>query len=626
VLTDQDIYLFREGTHGRLFDQFGSRLSADGSGAHFAVWAPNAAEVSVIGDWNGWNAAANRLAPRSDGSGIWEGVVPGVHHGQTYKYRITSRVGGYSVEKADPFSVFCELPPATASRVWTLDYTWNDAGWMSSRASRNGLDAPMSIYELHAGSWRRKDGHFLNYRELAHALADYLNELGFTHVELMPITEHPFYGSWGYQTTGYFAPTARYGTPQDLMYFVDHLHQRGIGVILDWVPSHFPADQHGLSYFDGTHLYEHADPRQGFHPEWNSSIFNFGRNEVRSFLVSSALFWFEKYHIDGLRVDAVASMLYLDYARNEGEWIPNRFGGRENLEAIDFLRILNQSVYRDYPGVTMIAEESTAWPMVSRPPDMGGLGFGLKWNMGWMHDTLAYFKQDPIHRKYHHGELTFSLIYAFNENFVLPLSHDEVVYGKGSLIGKMPGDDWQMFANLRTLFGYMWAHPGKKLLFMGGEFAQRREWTHEGELEWWVSELPGHGGVKRLIGDLNRVYRREAALHQIDFSPEGFEWVDVGNAEMSVLAFLRKPAGNGAPLLVVCNFTPVPRANFLVGVPARGIWREIINTDAREYGGSGWGNLGGVESAPVSAHGRTESINLSLPPLSTIILRWEARG
>jgi 1,4-alpha-glucan branching enzyme len=626
VLTDQDIYLFREGTHGRLFDQFGSRLSADGSGAHFAVWAPNAAEVSVIGDWNGWNAAANRLAPRSDGSGIWEGVVPGVHHGQTYKYRITSRVGGYSVEKADPFSVFCELPPATASRLWTLDYTWNDAAWMSSRASRNGLDAPMSIYELHAGSWRRKDGHFLNYRELAHALADYLNELGFTHVELMPITEHPFYGSWGYQTTGYFAPTARYGTPQDLMYFVDHLHQRGIGVILDWVPSHFPADQHGLSYFDGTHLYEHADPRQGFHPEWNSSIFNFGRNEVRSFLVSSALFWFEKYHIDGLRVDAVASMLYLDYARNEGEWIPNRFGGRENLEAIDFLRILNHSVYRDYPGATMIAEESTAWPMVSRPPDMGGLGFGLKWNMGWMHDTLAYFKQDPIHRKYHHGELTFSLIYAFNENFVLPLSHDEVVYGKGSLIGKMPGDDWQMFANLRTLFGYMWAHPGKKLLFMGGEFAQRREWTHEGELEWWVSELPGHGGVKRLIGDLNRVYRREAALHQIDFSPDGFEWVDVGNAEMSVLAFLRKSAGNGAPLLVVCNFTPVPRANFLVGVPARGIWREIINTDAREYGGSGWGNLGGVESAPVSAHGRTESINLSLPPLSTIILRWEARG
>jgi 1,4-alpha-glucan branching enzyme len=626
VLTDQDIYLFREGTHGRLFDQFGCRLSPDGGGAHFAVWAPNAAEVSVVGDWNGWQAGANRLAPRPDESGIWEGTVPGVQRGQAYKYRITSRIGGYSVEKADPFGVLCELPPATASRVWTLDYTWNDAAWMSSRASRNGLSAPMSTYELHVGSWRRKDGNFLNYRELAHALGDYLNELGFTHVELMPITEHPFYGSWGYQTTGYFAPTARYGTPQDLMYFVDHLHERGIGVILDWVPSHFPADQHGLSYFDGTHLYEHSDPRQGFHPEWNSSIFNFGRNEVRSFLVSSALFWFEKYHIDGLRVDAVASMLYLDYARKEGEWIPNRFGGRENLEAIDFLRILNQSVYRDYPGVTMIAEESTAWPMVSRPTDMGGLGFGLKWNMGWMHDTLAYFKQDPIHRKYHHGELTFSLIYAFNENFVLPLSHDEVVYGKGSLIGKMPGDDWQMFANLRALYGYMWAHPGKKLLFMGGEFAQRREWTHEGELEWWVSGLPEHAGVKRLIGDLNRVYVRESALHQIDFSPEGFEWVDGGNGEMSIIAFIRKSSGAGAPLLVVCNFTPVPRANFMIGVPARGIWREIINTDARDYGGSGWGNMGGVESAPVGSHGRVESVNLNLPPLSTLVLRWEPRG
>jgi 1,4-alpha-glucan branching enzyme len=626
VLTDQDIYLFREGTHGRLFDQFGCHFAADGSGAHFSVWAPNAAEVSVIGDWNGWNSAADRLSQRLDGSGIWEGTVAGVQRGQAYKYRINSRNRGYSVEKADPFGVLCELPPATASRAWTLEYSWNDAAWMGSRAARNGLDAPMSIYELHVGSWRRKDGNFLNYRELAHALADYLNELGFTHVELMPITEHPFYGSWGYQTTGYFAPTARYGSPQDLMYFVDHLHERGIGVILDWVPSHFPADQHGLSYFDGTHLYEHQDPRQGFHPEWNSSIFNFGRNEVRSFLVSSAMFWFEKYHIDGLRVDAVASMLYLDYARNAGEWIPNRFGGRENLEAIEFLRILNEAVYRDYPGATMIAEESTAWPMVSRPTSMGGLGFGLKWNMGWMHDTLAYMKEDPVYRKYHHGTLTFSLIYAFNENFVLPLSHDEVVYGKGSLIGKMPGDDWQMFANLRTMFGYMWAHPGKKLLFMGGEFGQRREWTHEGELEWWVSELPGHAGVKRLIGDLNRVYRSEPALHEVDFSPEGFEWVDADNAEMSIIAFLRKSKGDGAPLLVVCNFTPVPRANFLVGVPLRGLWREIINTDAQVYGGSGWGNMGGVESAPVTSHGRVESVNLNLPPLSTLVLRWEARG
>jgi 1,4-alpha-glucan branching enzyme len=625
VLTDHDIYLFREGTHGRLYERLGARLAADGNGAHFAVWAPNAAQVSVIGDWNGWNAEADRLTARSDHSGIWEGRVAGVRHGHAYKYRISSHVGGYQVEKADPFGVYSEQPPATASRAWDLGYDWHDSAWMSSRAARNGLDAPMSIYELHLGSWRRNHGNFLNYREAAHALADYLSELGFTHVELMPITEHPFYGSWGYQTTGYFAPTARYGTPQDLMYFVDHLHQRGIGVILDWVPSHFPSDQHGLVYFDGTHLYEHADPRQGFHPEWNSAIFNFGRNEVRSFLVSSALFWFDKYHIDGLRVDAVASMLYLDYARRDGEWIPNRHGGRENLEAIEFLRILNQAVYRDHPDATMIAEESTAWPMVSRPTDMGGLGFGLKWNMGWMHDTLAYMQQDPIYRKYHHGELTFSLIYAFNENFVLPLSHDEVVYGKGSLIGKMPGDDWQMLANLRAMFGYMWAHPGKKLLFMGGEFGQRREWTHEGELEWWVSDLPGHAGIKRLIGDLNRVYRRESALHQIDFSAQGFEWVDVGNAEMSLIAFLRKSA-DGAPLLVVCNFTPLPRENFLVGVPRRGLWREIINTDARDYGGAGWGNLGAVNSVPVGAHGRLESVSLTLPPLSTIVLRWEDRA
>jgi 1,4-alpha-glucan branching enzyme len=625
VLTDQDIYLFREGTHGRLYTELGSHPTADGRGVHFAVWAPNASDVSVIGDWNGWNPESSPLAPRTDHSGIWEGSVPGVQHGDAYKYRITSHVGGYQVEKADPFATFCERPPATASRVWNLDYTWQDAAWMASRAARNGLDAPMSIYEMHVGSWRRKDGNFLTYREVAHALADYLKETGFTHVELMPITEHPFYGSWGYQTTGYFAPTARYGTPQDLMYFVDHLHSCGIGVILDWVPSHFPTDQHGLMYFDGTHLYEHADPRQGFHPEWNSAIFNFGRNEVRSFLVSSALFWFEKYHIDGLRVDAVASMLYLDYARKEGEWIPNEFGGRENLRAIDFLRILNQAVYRDYPGATMIAEESTAWPMVSRPTHVGGLGFGLKWNMGWMHDTLAYMKEDPVFRKYHHGELTFSLIYAFNENFVLPLSHDEVVYGKGSLIGKMPGDDWQKFANLRALYGYMWAHPGKKLLFMGGEFGQRREWTHEGELEWWVSDLPEHAGIKRLIGDLNRVYRRESALHQVDFSPAGFEWVDVGNAELSVIAFLRKAPG-AAPLLVVCNFTPLPRENYLVGVPARGLWREVINTDARDYGGAGWGNLGGVESVPVGSHGRVESLSLTLPPLSTLVLRWEGRG
>jgi 1,4-alpha-glucan branching enzyme len=625
VLTDQDIYLFREGTHSHLGSKLGCSL-LPGAGAHFAVGAPNAAAVSVVGDWNGWRAGEDVLAPRADGSGIWEGAAAGVQRGQAYKYRITSQVDGFVVEKADPYAFCSELPPATASRAWTLEYEWRDSAWMNSRASRNGLDAPMSIYELHAGSWRRKDGGFLDYRELAHALADYVQDLGFTHVELMPITEHPFYGSWGYQTTGYFAPTARYGTPQDLMYFVDHLHGRGIGVILDWVPSHFPADEHGLVYFDGTHLYEHADPQQGFHPEWKSAIFNFGRNEVRSFLLSSALFWFEKYHIDGLRVDAVASMLYLDYARKQGEWVPNQFGGRENLEAIGFLRMLNQAAYRDYPDVTMIAEESTAWPMVSRPTDAGGLGFGLKWNMGWMHDTLEYMKLDPINRRYHHGQLTFSLIYAFNENFVLPLSHDEVVYGKGSLIGKMPGDDWQKFANLRALYGYMWAHPGKKLLFMGGEFGQRREWTHDGELEWWVTQLPEHAGVQHLVRDLNRVYRSEPALHRIDFSADGFEWLDISSADVSVIAFLRKAPGQGAPLLVVCNFTPVPRPNFLVGVPSRGIWREILNTDAREYGGSGWGSMGSVESVPVTTQGRLESVNLHLPPLATVVLRWESRG
>ncbi len=625
MTSEQDVYLFREGTHANLHHILGCHFRHEEGGARFGVWAPNAASVAVIGDWNGWQAQADPLHPRPDGSGIWEGFCHGVQHGQAYKYRIVSSVGNRILEKADPVGFLCEMPPATASRVWTLDYAWQDGEWMHSRGSRNGLDSAMAIYEAHLGSWRRKDGKFMNYRELAHALGDYLNDLGFTHVELMPITEHPFYGSWGYQTTGYFAPTARYGTPQDLMYFVEHLHHKGIGVILDWVPSHFPSDAHGLGEFDGTHLYEHADPRQGFHPEWNSAIFNYGRNEVRSFLISSALFWFEKYHIDGIRVDAVASMLYLDYARKAGEWIPNCYGGRENLEAINFLRTLNEAVYRDHPDVSMIAEESTAWPMVSRPTTMGGLGFGMKWNMGWMHDTLEYIKQNPVFRKYHHGQLTFSLIYAFNENFVLPLSHDEVVYGKGSLIGKMPGDDWQMFANLRALYGYMWGHPGKKLLFMGGEFAQRREWTHEGELEWWVAAFPEHAGMQNWLRGLNRAYRSEPSLHEIDFSHDGFEWIDAGNAEQSVIAFVRK-SRSGPPVLVVTNFTPVPRQNFLIGVPQRGVWRELLNSDALEYGGSGWGNLGSVESVPVSSHGRTDSLNLQLPPLATIMLRWESHG
>ncbi len=624
--TEQDIYLFREGTHCRLHQALGCHVLEGGAGAAFSVWAPNAAAVSVIGDWNGWGAASDTLTPRPDGSGIWEGIAAAAQHGQAYKFRITSRFGNYVMDKADPLGVFCETPPGTASRVWSLEWDWGDTEWMAVRGARNGLQAPMAIYEVHIGSWRRKDGQFLSYRELAHALADYVCDLGFTHVEMMPITEHPFYGSWGYQTTGYFAPTARYGTPQDLMYFVDHLHQRGVGVILDWVPSHFPTDAHGLIYFDGTHVYEHADVRQGFHPEWNSAIFNYGRNEVRSFLMSSAIFWLEEYHIDGLRVDAVASMLYLDYARKEGEWIPNAGGGRENDAAIQFLRTLNRSVYREQPNVAMIAEESTAWPMVSRPTDAGGLGFGMKWNMGWMHDTLEYMRQDPVYRRYRHGQLTFSLIYAFHENFVLPLSHDEVVYGKGSLIGKMPGDDWQKFANLRALYGYMWGHPGKKLLFMGGEFGQRREWSHEGELEWWVSAMPEHAGVQRLVRDLNRVYRGEPALHRVDFSADGFEWLDVDNAETSVIAFLRKSGGEAPDVLVVCNFTPLPRTNFMVGVPKRGIWREILNSDAREYGGAGWGNLGGVESVPVTTHGRVESINLNLPPLSTVMLRYEDHG
>ncbi len=624
MLTDHDIYLFREGTHGRLYDKLGCHLAKDGKSAHFAVWAPNAETVSVIGEWNGWDPAKNALAPRKDGSGVWEGKIAKVKRGQSYKYRIRSKVGGHVVDKADPFGTYSELPPATGSRIWTLEYEWKDDAWMNSRAAKNGLDSPMAIYELHPGSWRRKDGQMLDYRELAHQLAEYMNWLGFTHVELMPITEHPFYGSWGYQTTGYFAPTARYGTPQDFMYFVDHLHQNGIGVILDWVPSHFPTDAHGLAYFDGTHLFEHADPRQGFHPEWGSSIFNYGRNEVRGFLMSSGLFWLEKYHLDGLRVDAVASMLYLDYARKEGEWIPNRYGGRENLEAIDFLRKLNESAYRDHPDIVIIAEESTAWPMVSRPVYIGGLGFGMKWNMGWMHDNLSYMKEDPINRKYHHGKLTFSLVYAFNENFVLPLSHDEVVHGKGSLIGKMPGDAWQQFANLRALYGYMWAHPGKKMLFMGAEFAQRREWNHDDQLEWWVNDRDEHSGVQRFIKDLNRVYRGEPALYQLDFSWEGFEWIDGSDAQSSVIAFLRKPkAGAGATLLVVCNFTPLPRTNYVVGVPKEGFWHEIVNSDARDFGGAGWGNLGGVEAAPVAAHGRPNSVSLTLPPLSTIILKHE---
>ena len=626
-LTPHDIYLFREGSHTRLFDKLGAHRVVQGDGSpaiHFALWAPNAAAVSVIGDFNGWNKQAHPLAARTDDSGIWQGTVPGVAIGSPYKFHIRSRHDGYAVDKADPFAVCSEPPSATASRVWALDYAWGDAEWMARRRDANGLDAPMSIYEVHLGSWQRvpEDGNrFLSYREIAPRLASHARSLGFTHVELLPVMEHPFYGSWGYQTTGYFAPTARYGTPQDFMYLVDCLHQAGLGVILDWVPSHFPSDEHGLAYFDGTHLFEHADPRQGFHPEWNSAIFNYGRNEVRSFLLSSALFWLDKYHIDGLRVDAVASMLYLDYGRRAGEWIPNRHGGRENLEAMVFLRQLNESVYRDHPDTQTLAEESTAWPMVSRPTYAGGLGFGMKWNMGWMHDTLKYFQTDPIHRRYHHGQISFSIWYAFTENFLLPLSHDEVVHGKGALIGKMPGDEWQQFANLRLLYGYMWAHPGKKLLFMGGEFGQRREWQHEESLEWHVLQYPLHDGVQRWIGDLNHCYRTLPALHAQDFSAEGFAWVDFQDWENSVIAFVRRGKRPQEVALVVCNFTPIPRHNYRVGVPAGGSWEEVLNSDAAIYGGSNVGNLGRIEAAPVAAQGYFQSLSLILPPLGVIYLK-----
>jgi 1,4-alpha-glucan branching enzyme len=625
LLTAQDIYHFREGTCFRAYERLGAHpVPAPGGGAstHFAVWAPNAAAVSVIGDFNDWRRGAQPLAARADSSGIWEGTVAGVGPGALYKYHVVGRDAGFAADKCDPYAFRTELPPRTASVVWDLAYAWSDAAWMARRAAANALAAPWSIYELHLGSWRRVPGEGnrpLSYRELAAAVADYVADLGFTHVELLPVMEHPFYGSWGYQVTGYFAPSARYGTPQDFMHFVDYLHQRGIGVILDWVPSHFPTDEHALSRFDGTHLYEHADPRQGFHPEWMSSIFNYGRAEVRNFLGSSALFWLEKYHVDALRVDAVASMLYLDYGRREGEWIPNRYGGNENLEAVEFLKQLNLAAYRDHPGTQTIAEESTAWPMVSRPTYLGGLGFGLKWNMGWMHDTLAYFQQDPVHRKYHHSRLTFSIWYAFSENFVLPLSHDEVVHGKGALIGKMPGDEWQQFASLRLLYGYMWTHPGKKLLFMGGEFGQRREWQHEESLEWYVLAFPLHAGVQRWVRDLNRLYRSTAALHELDFTEAGFRWIDCDDADVSVISFLRLD-GAGNMVLVACNFTPVPREAYRVGVPRAGRWQERLNSDATDYGGSGRGNLGALETVAAPSHGCAQALDLHLPPLAVVVL------
>ena len=627
LLTSDDLYLFNEGSHIRLWQHLGSHVvTVNGlEGTHFAVWAPNAERVAVMGDFNNWRKTTHRLQPVQS-SGIWAGFIPGVSKGAHYKYHITARDSAYDVDKTDPFAVHNEVPPKTASIVWDLEYDWADDEWMQRRQNRNGLEAATSVYEVHLGSWRRhEDGTFLTYRELGEQLPDYAAAMGFTHVEFLPVMEHPFYGSWGYQCTGYFAPTSRYGTPQDFMYLIDRLHQRGIGVILDWVPSHFPTDEHGLGYFDGTHLFEHADPRQGFHPDWSSLIFNYGRNEIRSFLLSSALYWLGVYHADGLRVDAVASMLYLDYSRRAGEWIPNEHGGRENLYAISFLRRFNEEVFSAHPDVQTVAEESTAWPMVSRPTYVGGLGFGMKWDMGWMHDTLDYMSKDSVFRSYHHDRLTFRMIYAFNENFMLPLSHDEVVHGKGSLLGKMPGDEWRKFANLRLLYGYMYAQPGKKLLFMGGEFGQVPEWDHDNSLEWHVLQYAPHAGLHAWVRDLNRLYQAQNALHDRDFRSDGFEWIDANDALNSVISFARRGSA-GELILVVCNFTPVPRYAYRVGVPQGGSWIELLNSDAAEYGGSNVGNLGVVAAERTPVHGRPWSLPLTLPPLAAVFLGWQGHA
>jgi 1,4-alpha-glucan branching enzyme len=624
-LTDFDLHLLAEGAHYRTYEKLGAhRAESDGrSGVRFAVWAPNASAVSIIGDFNGWARDRHPMTLRPE-AGVWEGFVADIGPGAPYKYAVAGR-GGYRVDKADPYAFFSAVRPDTASKVWDLaGYEWGDAEWLANRARTEPLHAPMAIYEVHLGSWMRmpeEGGRWLTYREVAPKLAEYAAGMGYTHVELMPLNEHPFDGSWGYQASGYYAPTSRFGTPQDFMFLVDTLHRHGLGVILDWVPAHFPRDEHGLAYFDGTHLYEHADPRRGEHRDWGTYIFNYGRREVANFLISNALFWLEKYHVDGLRVDAVASMLYLDYSRAPGDWLPNRYGGRENLEAIDFLRRFNQQVYAEHPGAVTIGEESTAWPMVSRPTYLGGLGFGFKWDMGWMHDTLAYLGQDPIHRKYHHDKLTFRMLYAFTENFVLPLSHDEVVHGKGSLLGKMPGDEWQRFANLRLLLGYQYLQPGKKLLFMGGDIGQWREWNHDGSLDWHLLEHAPHRGLQRWVRDLNTLYRGEPALHVNDCAPEGFAWIDCQDADASAISFVRRGGGADPLIVVVCNFTPVPRPNYRLGVPHGGHWQEILNGDAPMYGGSGQGNLGGVTAAPIPLHGRSHSITITLPPLALLAFK-----
>jgi 1,4-alpha-glucan branching enzyme len=628
-LTDLDLHLLGEGTHYRLYDKLGAHPARVSSvdGSRFAVWAPNARRVSVVGDWNGWDGRRHpmRLHPAN---GIWELFVPGVGDHVRYKFEILSASGAPLALKADPFAFAFEPDtPRTAAVTCPLDRrVWGDQAWMAERGRRHALGEPLSVYEVHLGSWRRvpeEGDRFLSYRELAPRLADHVTALGFTHVELLPVMEHPFYGSWGYQTIGLYAPTRRYGEPDDFMAFVDHLHQRGIGVILDWVPAHFPQDPHGLAYFDGTHLYEHSDPRLREHPDWGTRVFNYGRTEVANFLIGNALFWLDRYHLDGLRVDAVASMLYLDYSRKPGEWIPNVHGGRENLEAIAFVKRLNEVVYGAHPDVIMVAEESTSWPQVSRPVYLGGLGFGFKWNMGWMHDVLDYLRHEPVHRKFHHNQLTFGMLYAWTENFVLPLSHDEVVHGKGSLIGKMPGDEWQRFANLRLLYGFMWAYPGKKLLFMGGELGQSAEWNHDRSLDWHLLEAgPYHRGLQRLVADLNRLYRGEPALHEGDADPAGFRWMDCSDADGSVVAFCRFARDERGIVLCAAHFTPVVREGYRIGVPRAGYYVEAVNTDSEYYGGGNVGNGPGVRSEPIPCHGQPWSVSLTLPPLGALLLRW----
>ena len=617
--SEYDIHLFKQGKHYKLYEKLGAHLTLfeGDKGCLFSVWAPNALEVSVVGNFNHWKHNDHPLAARWDGTGIWEGFIPKIEKGEHYKFSIKTKTGKV-IEKCDPFAKMCEMPPKTASIVWDNEFEWSNSDWLNSRGKRNNHDAPMSVYELHLGSWRKKhEAISLSYKEMATELVAYVKEMNFTHVELMPVMEHPFYPSWGYQITGYFAPSSRFGLPQDFMYLINEFHKNEIGVILDWVPSHFPGDNHGLAGFDGTHLYEHSDPRLGFHPDWKSYIFNYGRFEVRSFLISNALFWLDRYKVDGLRVDAVASMLYLDYSRKEGEWIPNKFGGRENLDAISFLKEFNEVVYENFPDCVTIAEESTSWPGVSRPTYANGLGFGQKWMMGWMHDTLKYFGENPINRKYHHGKITFSLIYAFTENFQLPLSHDEVVHGKGSLLSRMPGDEWQRFANLRLLYTYMYSHPGTKLIFMGGEIGQEKEWSITEGINWWLLENSKNKGIQKLVADLNEVYRSIPSLHEMQFINDGFEWCEINDYQNSVLSFLRFRKERKNPVLVVCNLTPVVRENYRVGVPNEGDWTEILNSDDLQYGGSGVSNSL-IKTEEISWHGKPYSLNLKLPPLGAI--------